>query len=140
MKYTLHFLNWYACWTFEKPLRWCRKGKRSALVDHQAKNREHKQLVEAMESSIKRVMLVAGVAQRLAGKVAIVTGWSSLSSINLAFPANSSRSNALPCFLSLFFSPATLIWIFFKLPTLATIFEIEFPLLLQFLSKRRIPL
>lgn len=52
----------------------CRKGKRSALVDHQTKNREHKQLVEAMETNLKRVMLVAGVAQRLLGKVAIVTG------------------------------------------------------------------
>ena len=51
-----------------------RKGKRSALVDHQTKNREHKQLVESMETSLKRVMLVAGVAQRLLGKVAIVTG------------------------------------------------------------------
>ena len=51
-----------------------RKGKRSALVDHQTKNREHKILVEAMATSMKRVMLVGGVAQRLMGKVAIVTG------------------------------------------------------------------
>ena len=43
-------------------------------MDHQTKNREHKQLVESMETSLKRVMLVAGVAQRLLGKVAIVTG------------------------------------------------------------------
>ena len=52
----------------------CRKGKRSALVDHQTKNKEHKQLVQDMELGLKRVMLVGGVAQRLLGKVAIVTG------------------------------------------------------------------
>ena len=52
----------------------CRKGKRSALVDHQSKNKEHKLLVQDMEAGLKRVMLVAGVAQRLLGKVAIVTG------------------------------------------------------------------
>lgn len=51
-----------------------RKGKRSALVDHQTKNKEHKQLVQDMELGLKRVMLVGGVAQRLLGKVAIVTG------------------------------------------------------------------
>jgi hypothetical protein len=51
-----------------------RKGKRSALVDHQAKNKEHKALVAEMETGLKRVMLVAGVAQRLLGKVAVVTG------------------------------------------------------------------
>jgi len=44
------------------------------LVDHQTKNREHKVLVEAMETSLKRVVLLAGVPQRLLGKVAIVTG------------------------------------------------------------------
>ena len=52
-----------------------RKGKRSALVDHQTKNKEHKQLVQDMELGLKRVMLVGGVAQRLLGKVAIITGW-----------------------------------------------------------------
>jgi len=52
----------------------CRKGKRSALVDHQTKSKEHKQLVQDMELGLKRVMLVGGVAQRLLGKVAIVTG------------------------------------------------------------------
>ena len=52
----------------------CRKGKRSALVDHQTKNKEHKQLVQDMELGLKRVMLVGGVAQRLLGKVAIITG------------------------------------------------------------------
>ncbi len=51
-----------------------RKGKRSALVDHQTKNKEHKALVGDMETGLKRVMLVAGVAQRLLGKVAVVTG------------------------------------------------------------------
>ena len=51
-----------------------RKGKRSALVDHQTKNKEHKQLSQEMEMGLKRVMLVAGVSQRLLGKVAIVTG------------------------------------------------------------------
>ncbi|BDA51010.1 probable 5-keto-D-gluconate 5-reductase at C-terminar half [Coccomyxa sp. Obi] len=51
-----------------------RKGKRSALVDHQSKNKEHKQLVAEMESGMKHVMLMAGTAQRLQGKVAIVTG------------------------------------------------------------------
>ncbi|KAK9827478.1 hypothetical protein WJX74_004898 [Apatococcus lobatus] len=50
------------------------KGKRSALVDHQTKNKEHKQLSQEMEMGLKRVMLVAGVSQRLLGKVAIVTG------------------------------------------------------------------
>lgn len=53
-----------------------RKGKRSALVDHQTKNKEHKQLVQDMELGLKRVMLVGGVAQRLLGKVAIITGGS----------------------------------------------------------------
>lgn len=38
------------------------------------KNREHKVLVEAMETTLKRVVLLAGVPQRLLGKVAIVTG------------------------------------------------------------------
>ena len=52
----------------------CRKGKRSALMDHQMKNKEHKQLVAEMEAGLKRVMLVGGVAHRLAGKVAIITG------------------------------------------------------------------
>ncbi len=52
----------------------CRKGKRSALVDHQSKNKEHKQLVAEMESGLKHVMLMAGTAQRLLGKVAIITG------------------------------------------------------------------
>jgi hypothetical protein len=47
-------------------------------VDHQTKNREHKVLVEAMETSLKRVVLLAGVPQRLLGKVAIVTGTPSL--------------------------------------------------------------
>ena len=51
-----------------------RKGKRSALVDHMSKNKEHKALVAEMETGLKRVMLVAGVAQRLLGKVAVVTG------------------------------------------------------------------
>ena len=55
-------------------IAYCRKGKRSALVDHQTKNKEHKQLVQDMELGLKRVMLVGGVAQRLLGKVAIVTG------------------------------------------------------------------
>lgn len=55
-------------------MAYCRKGKRSALVDHQTKNKEHKQLVQDMELGLKRVMLVGGVAQRLLGKVAIVTG------------------------------------------------------------------
>ena len=52
----------------------CRKGKRSALMDHQMKNKEHKQLVAEMEAGLKRVMLVGGVAHRLAGKVAVITG------------------------------------------------------------------
>ena len=43
-------------------------------MDHQTKNKEHKQLVQDMELGLKRVMLVGGVAQRLLGKVAIVTG------------------------------------------------------------------
>lgn len=58
----------------EANLHTYRKGKRSALVDHQTKNKEHKQLVQDMELGLKRVMLVGGVAQRLLGKVAIVTG------------------------------------------------------------------
>lgn len=43
-------------------------------MDHQMKNREHKLLVEAMETTLKRVVLLAGVPQRLIGKVAIITG------------------------------------------------------------------
>ena len=43
-------------------------------MDHQTKNKEHKQLSQEMEMGLKRVMLVAGVGQRLLGKVAIVTG------------------------------------------------------------------
>ena len=43
-------------------------------MDHQSKNKEHKQLVAEMESGLKHVMLMAGTAQRLQGKVAIVTG------------------------------------------------------------------
>lgn len=43
-------------------------------MDHQNKNKEHKQLVAEMESGLKHVMLMAGTAQRLQGKVAIVTG------------------------------------------------------------------
>lgn len=43
-------------------------------MDHQTKNKEHKQLVQDMELGLKRVMLVGGVAQRLLGKVAIITG------------------------------------------------------------------
>ena len=39
-----------------------------------SKNKEHKALVAEMETGLKRVMLVAGVAQRLLGKVAVVTG------------------------------------------------------------------
>lgn len=58
-----------------------RKGKRSALVDHQTKNKEHKQLVQDMELGLKRVMLVGGVAQRLLGKVAIITGGSAPHSV-----------------------------------------------------------
>ena len=42
------------------------------------KNKEHKQLVAEMEAGLKRVMLVGGVAHRLAGKVAIITGKLSL--------------------------------------------------------------
>ena len=59
-----------------------RKGKRSALVDHQTKNKEHKQLVQDMELGLKRVMLVGGVAQRLLGKVAIITGGSAFDTVN----------------------------------------------------------
>ena len=59
-----------------------RKGKRSALVDHQTKNKEHKQLVQDMELGLKRVMLVGGVAQRLLGKVAIITGESVPDNVN----------------------------------------------------------
>ena len=62
-----------------------RKGKRSALVDHQMKNREHKVLVEAMETTLKRVVLLAGVPQRLIGKVAIITG----SAFLAVFPTHS---------------------------------------------------
>ena len=51
-----------------------RKGKRSALVDHQSKNREHRQLADALAPRGPQVALVAGMAQRLPGKVAIVTG------------------------------------------------------------------
>ena len=60
-----------------------RKGKRSALVDHQTKNKEHKQLVAEMEVGLKRVMLVAGVAQRLMGKIAIVTGDKSIKKFHI---------------------------------------------------------
>jgi hypothetical protein len=52
----------------------CRKGKRSALVDHQSKNREHRQLADALAPRGPQVAFVAGMAQRLPGKVAIVTG------------------------------------------------------------------
>ena len=45
------------------------------------KNKEHKALVAEMETGLKRVMLVAGVAQRLLGKVAVVTGAPSASCI-----------------------------------------------------------
>jgi hypothetical protein len=51
-----------------------RKGKRSALVDHHSKNKQHKALVEEMEQAVKKVISMAGVAQRLQHKVAIVTG------------------------------------------------------------------
>lgn len=53
-------------------------------MDHQTKNKEHKQLVQDMELGLKRVMLVGGVAQRLLGKVAIVTGTSALSILHTA--------------------------------------------------------
>lgn len=53
-------------------------------MDHQTKNKEHKQLVQDMELGLKRVMLVGGVAQRLLGKVAIVTGTSALNILHTA--------------------------------------------------------
>ena len=51
-----------------------RKGKRSALVDHAGKNRHHKFLVAEMQQAVSKVTCVSGVAQRLVGKVAIITG------------------------------------------------------------------
>lgn len=52
----------------------CRKGKRSALVDHQSKNKEHKQLVAEMETGLRQVPVLAPTSQRLQGKVALITG------------------------------------------------------------------
>lgn len=51
-----------------------RKGKRSAVVDHHQRNKQHGILFAQMEKSFRKVALVSGQAQRLANKIAIVTG------------------------------------------------------------------
>lgn len=50
------------------------KGKRSALVDHHMKNKQHRMLMAEMDKSLRKVTIVSGMAQRLTNKVAIVTG------------------------------------------------------------------
>ncbi len=52
----------------------CRKGKRSALVDHHMKNKQHRGLMAEMDKQLRKVTIVSGMAQRLTQKVAIVTG------------------------------------------------------------------
>ena len=52
----------------------CRKGERSALVEHAASNTAHGELVGDMARALHRVPLVSGVGHRLSGKIAIVTG------------------------------------------------------------------
>jgi hypothetical protein len=51
-----------------------RKGKRSALVDHHMKNKQHRSLMAEMDKQLRKVTIVSGMAQRLTNKVAIVTG------------------------------------------------------------------
>lgn len=55
-----------------------RKGKRSALVDHHMKNKQHRSLMAEMDKQLRKVTIVSGMAQRLTNKVAIVTGVGSL--------------------------------------------------------------
>jgi hypothetical protein len=43
-------------------------------VDHQTKNKEHKQLVIEMETGLRQVPVIAPTSQRLQGKVALITG------------------------------------------------------------------
>ncbi len=62
------------CIVTVKDVRRCRKGKRSALVDHHMKNKQHRMLMAEMDKSLRKVTIVSGMAQRLTNKVAIVTG------------------------------------------------------------------
>lgn len=57
-----------------------RKGKRSALVDHHMKNKQHRSLMAEMDKQLRKVTIVSGMAQRLTNKVAIVTGGTALCS------------------------------------------------------------
>ncbi len=52
----------------------CRKGKRSALVEHGRRSAPHAELVGEVRRSLHSVPLVGGLAHRLAGRIAIVTG------------------------------------------------------------------